>query len=73
LPTIKIKTDRFTPNYCALEAVGIWMLENYTERNHLTVREITVKSGRTLRVRELADKKGMSVCSCSFSVTRVAQ
>jgi hypothetical protein len=71
VPTIKIKTDKHTPNYCALEAVSEWMKMNYQARTHYAEREIIVESGRKLKVKELAHEKGMSICSCSFKVTRV--
>jgi hypothetical protein len=71
MPTIKINTDKYTPNVCAIEAVSMWMFRNYMERNYQSERDFTVKSGRKIKVKELAQKKGMSVCSCSFKVTRI--
>lgn len=71
MPTIKIKTCSLTPNYCALEAVGMFMLANYKERIAMTTRVLTVTSGRKIKVEELAHKKGMSICSCSFKTTTV--
>lgn len=72
MPTITIKTDKYTPNYCALEAVSQWMVRKYQERGCRPAEwETIVKSGRKLKVVELPQKKGMSICSCSFKVTRV--
>lgn len=73
MPTITIRTDKSTPNFCALEAVAMWMMDNYLTRNHLSEREIVVKSGRKIKVTELARKKGSSICSCRFKASLVGK
>lgn len=70
MPKIEIETCSKTPNFDALEAVAKTMRENYLDRTYLRERELTVSTGRKLRVVEL-DKNTDGICDCRYTVTLV--
>lgn len=71
MPEITITTCPLTPNYDALEAVAKLMLRNYKGRCPAKTRDITVDSGRNLRVKELPIGNKKSLCSCNFTVSNL--
>jgi len=70
---IEIETGSKTPNYCALEAVAKFILNNYTkrfQRPYQHTQLITVSSNRRLVVKETPiDINTKPTCDSRFSVS----
>ena len=70
MPKLIIETCERTPNVCAIEAISMFM---FNSRNgYMKEQELTVKSGRRLKVQESDfEPYCESPCSCTFTVTNI--